>query len=136
MIKVIAGAKGTGKTAQLVDNINAQAPKENNNIVCIERGNRLDRMLKHQIRLVDVDEYPCESFDQLLSFICGICAKDYDLTHIYIDSIFKVANSNIESEFVDFLDKLEKFLSNKQIDVTIVFSSDSDSLDEKIAKYC
>jgi HrpA-like RNA helicase len=32
MIKVIAGAKGTGKTAQLVDDINEQAVQEKNNI--------------------------------------------------------------------------------------------------------
>ena len=57
MIKVIAGEKGTGKTAQLVEDINEQATTDNN-IVCIQRGHRLDRLLKYRVRLVDLDEYP------------------------------------------------------------------------------
>ncbi len=136
MIKVIAGAKGTGKTARLVDDINEQATRDNSNIVCIERGNRLDRLLKYRIRLIDVDEYHCNDYDQLLAFICGVYARDYDLTHLYIDSIYKVAQSDIPSDFADFLEKLDRFLTDKNVDVSIICSSDSDGLDERIAKYC
>jgi hypothetical protein len=135
MIRVIAGEKGTGKTAQLVDDINAQAITENNNIVCIERGNRLDRLLKYQVRLVDMNEYPCSSFDQLLSFISGIYAKDFDLTHIYVDSIFKVAQSEEMSDFAAFLDQLDTFLKDKSIQVTIICSSSVESLDESIRRF-
>ncbi|MDD3959005.1 MAG: hypothetical protein PHF65_02270 [Oscillospiraceae bacterium] len=136
MIKVIAGAKGTGKTARLVDDINEQAIRESSNIVCIERGNRLDRLLKYQIRLIDVSEYYCNDYGQLLAFICGVYARDYDLTHLYIDSIYKVAQSDSQSGFGDFLDELEKFLTDKQIDVSIICSSVSEGLDPRIAKYC
>jgi len=136
MIKVIAGAKGTGKTAQLVDDINEQAVQENNNIVCIERGNRLDRLLKYKIRKIDVDEYPCEGYDQLLSFIAGINAKDYDLTHIFIDSVFKVAKNDNLQDFALFLKKLETFLSDSALVVTIICSKDSDTLPVEIQKYC
>ncbi|NLW89747.1 MAG: hypothetical protein GXY43_08555 [Clostridiaceae bacterium] len=136
MIKVIAGAKGTGKTARLVDDINEQATRETNNIVCIERGNRLDRLLKYRIRLIDVSEYFCNDYGQLLAFICGVYARDYDLTHLYIDSIYKVAQSDLQSDFADFLDKLEDFLKDKNITASIICSSDCDSLDERIAKYC
>ncbi len=135
MIRVIAGEKGTGKTAQLVDDINAQAITENNNIVCIERGNRLDRLLKYQVRLVDMNEYPCSSFDQLLSFISGIYSKDFDLTHIYVDSIFKVAQSEEMSDFAAFLDQLDTFLKDKSIQVTIICSSSVESLDESIRRF-
>ena len=81
MIKLIAGPKGTGKTAKLVDDINAVAATDSN-VVCLERGNRLDQLLKPTVRLVNMKEYPIEGFDQVLAFICGICSKDYDLTHI------------------------------------------------------
>lgn len=136
MIRVIAGAKGTGKTARLVDDINEKATIESNNIVCIQRGKRLDRLLKYQIRLVDMNEYPCKSFDQLLSFIGGIYAKDFDLTHIFIDSIFKVAQSDNTDHFAVFLEQLEAFLTDKNIIVTIICSSDTEKLSEKITKYC
>jgi len=136
MIKVIAGAKGTGKTARLVDDINEQATRENSNIVCIERGTRLDRLLKYQIRLIDVSEYSCNDYSQLMAFICGIYARDYDLTHLYIDSIYKVAQSDSQSDFGDFLEKLGAFLADKKIDVSIICSSECEGLDERIAKYC
>ncbi len=136
MIKVIAGAKGTGKTAQLVDDINEQAVQENNNIVCIERGNRLDRLLKYKIRKIDIDEYPSVGYDQLLSFIAGISAKDYDLTHVFIDSIFKVAKNESLADFSEFLKKLEVFLNGNPLAVTIICSSDSATLPEEIQRFC
>ena len=74
MIKLIAGPKGTGKTAKLVDDINAVAASDNN-VVCIERGNRLDQLLKPNVRLVNMKEYPVTGFSQVLAFVCGICSK-------------------------------------------------------------
>jgi len=136
MIKVIAGAKGTGKTAQLVDLINDQASNEQNNIVCIERGNRLDRLLKYKIRLVDISEYPVEGFSELLSFISGIYAKDFDLTHIYIDSIVKVAQSDDMNAMALFLSRLDSFLKESSIEVSIILSLSIDDLPAEIAKYC
>ena len=134
MIKVIAGEKGTGKTAQLVEDINEQATTDNN-IVCIERGNRLDRLLKYRVRLVDITEYPVEGFEQFLSFIGGICAKDYDVTHIYVDSILKVTGETDYERFGNFLDNLDKFLGDK-ITATIICSRAASVLPESVTKYC
>lgn len=136
MIRVIAGAKGTGKTAQLVDDINEQAFQENNNIVCIQSGNRLDHLLKYKIRLVDIKEYPVCGYDQLLSFIAGINAKDYDLTHIFIDSIFKVTKDENLDNLAAFLAKLETFINNGQLSVTVVCSCEINSLPEGVKKFC
>ena len=135
MIKIIAGAKGTGKTARIVEDINNVA-MEDNNVVCIERGNRLDQLLKHNVRLINIDEYPCTGYDQLLSFIGGVCSKDYDLTHIYMDSIRKVAKSEDLDELATFLDSLDKFLANSPIVVTIVLSVSEDLLSDAIKKFC
>lgn len=134
MIKIIAGEKGTGKTALLVDEINNVAA-DDNNVVCIERGNRLDQYLKYKVRLINMKEYPCYGYDQLLAFLGGICAKDYDLTHIYIDSIKKVSGSDSLEEFDGFLSKLDDFLKNSSIVVTIILSSDVNALPDSIKKF-
>lgn len=136
MIRVIAGAKGTGKTAQLVDDINEQAFQENNNIVCIQSGNRLDHLLKYKIRLVDIKEYPVTGYDQLLSFIAGINAKDYDLTHVFIDSIFKVTKDENLDNLATFLANLESFIGDSPLCVTVVCSSDVAALPEGVKKFC
>ncbi|MCR5286407.1 MAG: hypothetical protein K6D93_00505 [Saccharofermentans sp.] len=134
MIKVIAGPKGTGKTAKLVDDINEVA-RTDSNVVCIERGNRLDQLLKPNVRLVNMKEYPIKGFDQVLAFICGICSKDYDLTHIYIDAICKVADDYDLDNLGEFLGKLDAFLADKPITAMLLFSGDINTSPDSIKKY-
>lgn len=134
MIKLIAGPKGTGKTAKLVDDINAVAASDSN-VVCLERGNRLDQLLKPTVRLVNMKEYPIEGFDQVLAFICGICSKDYDLTHIYVDAICKVANESDTTALASFLTKLDAFLDGTPVVATILYSGDIDTLPEEVRKF-
>ena len=134
MIKVIAGPKGTGKTAKLVDDINEVA-RTDSNVVCIERGNRLDQLLKPNVRLVNMKEYPVKGFDQVLAFVCGICSKDYDLTHIYIDAICKIADDYDLDNLGEFLGKLDAFLADKPITAMLLFSGDINTSPDSIKKY-
>lgn len=134
MIKVIAGPKGTGKTAKLVDDINEVAATDSN-VVCIERGNRLDQLLKPNVRLVNMKEYPIKGFDQVLAFVCGICSKDYDLTHIYIDAICKVADDYDLDNLGAFLAKLDDFLADKPITAMLLFSGDVNAIPESVKKF-
>ena len=41
MIRVIMGKKGSGKTKQMIEMINAAAQTEHGNVICIEKGNKL-----------------------------------------------------------------------------------------------
>ncbi len=134
MIKIIAGEKGSGKTAKLVDEINTVA-RQDNNIVCIERGSRLDQLLKPNVRLVNMKEYPVDGFDQLLAFIGGICSKDYDLTHIYIDSIFKVANESDIGALESFITKLDAFLKDTPVTAMIILSAKAEDLPESVKAF-
>ena len=143
MIKVIVGSKGSGKTARLVDDLNTQATSDAADVVCIEVGQRLDRMVKYKIRLVDITQYPVRGYQELLSFIAGISAKDYDLTHVYIDSITKViGDPELAGEkpnyakLSDFLQKLDEFSRKNSFNVMIILSADLESLPEGIRKYC
>jgi hypothetical protein len=136
MIKVIVGGKGSGKTARLVDDLNMQAMNESMNVVCIEAGRRLDRLVKYRIRLVDVSEYPVQGYAQLLSFIAGISAKDYDLTHIYIDSIQKVSGDPDLSNLGSFLEQLDSFAAKNNFSVMIILSAESEEVPACIQKFC
>ena len=136
MVRILVGSKGSGKTARLVDDLNAQAQSDAHNVVCIQYGHRLDRLVKYKIRLVDIMEYPVNGYQELLSFIAGISAKDYDLTHVYIDSIYKVAGSKDITQLETFLGDLEEFSERNDLNVSIILSAQLDELPDSIRKYC
>ena len=136
MIKVIVGSKGSGKTARLVDDLNMQAMSDATNVVCIEAGRRLDRFVKYRIRLTDITEYPVHGYNELLSFIAGISAKDYDITHLYIDSIYKVSGDDDPWHLAGFLAELNTFAQKDNFHVMIILSADPDELPEGVRNYC
>ena len=41
MLKLIIGVKGTGKTKQLIDLVNASLKSSQGSVVCIEKGDKL-----------------------------------------------------------------------------------------------
>ncbi|MDD3930987.1 MAG: hypothetical protein PHT04_02325 [Eubacteriales bacterium] len=136
MIKVIVGKKGSGKTARLVDDLNQHAMCDTCNVVCIEAGRRLDRLVKYQIILVEVSDYPVHGYHELLSFIAGICAKDFDITHLYIDSIYKVSGDTNPDHLAQFLNDLDLFATKENMHVMIILSDDPDQLPEGVTKFC
>ena len=95
MVKVIMGVKGTGKTKQMIDLINSAVANEHGNVVCIERSRKLTYDIHYQIRLVDAEQYNLSSFEVLRGFICGLYAGNYDITHIFIDSLCKIDRKSV-----------------------------------------
>ena len=136
MIRVIVGKKGSGKTARLVDLMNTIAKDETKSVVCVVRGKRLETQIKPQIRLIDINDYPTEGYRELLSFLAGICAKDYDLTDIYVDSVSKVTKVDDINQFEEFLPLLKPFSEATDVNFTFILSADPDELPESIREYC
>lgn len=128
MIQVIVGEKGTGKTAYMVAEANKCSTDKDNNIVCIERGERFDNHFPYTVRLVNIEEFPVEGYGQLLAFICGIIAKDYDTSHIFIDSIYKIASCDDKEAFGQFVEALDKLTSQWDVHVLISVSDKEDNL--------
>ena len=95
MIRVIMGKKGTGKTKQMIDMINEAVQSEHGNVVCIEKGSKLTFDIHYQIRLVDSSEYDVANFTALKGFISGLHAGNYDITHIFIDSLTKIVPTDL-----------------------------------------
>ena len=135
MVRVIMGKKGSGKTKQMIDMINAAVTTEHGNVVCIERGPKLTYDIHYKIRLVEVGNYDLDSFTALRGFICGLCAGDYDITDIFIDSLCKVVPSEVNNEVEDFLDWLNSFSEKHDIKFTVTISADAELAHEGIKKF-
>ena len=57
MVKLIMGLKGSGKTNQLVQDINNAVKDETGSFVCIEKGTKLRYDIDMRVRLIDFQEY-------------------------------------------------------------------------------
>lgn len=135
MVKVIMGLKGSGKTKQMIDLINTAVSTEHGNVVAIERGPKLTYDIHYKIRLVDTADFSLPTFAHMKGFICGLYASNYDITHIFIDSLCKVVPSDCGSEAEEFLDWLEKFSEKNGIKFTVTISADESLASEGIRKY-
>ena len=135
MVRVIMGKKGTGKTKQMIDLINAAAGTEHGNVVCIERNRAMTFTVDYSIRLVEASDYDITSFEFLKGMISGLYAGNYDITHMFIDSLHRVVPSEPSPEVPEFLDWLENFSEKNNIKFTVSISDDPETAYEDVAKY-
>ncbi|HCR44311.1 MAG TPA: hypothetical protein DIV41_06985 [Ruminococcaceae bacterium] len=131
MINIIVGKKGTGKTKRLVDSANEAVGKSNGNVVVIEKGSGLTYDISHKARLIDIDSYGIRGADALGGFICGICAGNYDVTDIFVDSTLKIIGQDI-TVLTAFIEKMNKLSSLADTKITLLISADQSTLPDGI----
>ena len=130
MVRVIMGAKGPGKTKQMIEMINHAAENENGSVVCVETGRKLVYDVSPNVRLVESSDFAADNFTFFKGFISGMYASNYDLTHVFIDSLCKI----IPSE-PDFLSWLDRFSDANQVKFTITISADVALATDAIKSY-
>ena len=135
MIRVIVGKKGSGKTKQVIEMINSAVDTEHGNVVCIEKGEKLMLDISHKIRLVEASEYDIADYTAMKGFISGLYAGNYDITHIFIDSLTKIIGRECDFETEKFLDWLNNFSQKNGIKFTITISDEESLMSEGIKKY-
>ena len=135
MIRVIMGKKGSGKTKNVIDMINSAVDTEHGNVVCIEKGSKLTYDISSRIRLVESSHYDIAVYSALRGFISGMYAGNYDITHIFIDSLTKIVPGDGYIETEKFLDWLNKFGEAHGIKFTITISDDAELAPDGIKKY-
>lgn len=134
MINVIIGAKGSGKTKYMVDHVNMAVKDEPGTLVFISKDNRLMYDLKSAVRYINTEEFAVDDYDVLYGFLGGIISNNYDVSHIFIDSIWKVVISE-EEGFESFLNRIEALGEKLNINFTITISADKNSAPEYLKKY-
>ncbi len=136
MVKVIMGKRGSGKTKQVIELVNTAVNAEKGNVVCVEKGQNLRFNIKNSAKLIDISEYDIKlSYDGLYAYICGLYSGNYDITHIFIDSLYKITGDDDDSKAGAFLEKLEKFSEANGVKVTITISDDIEAADETVKKF-
>lgn len=129
------GLKGTGKTKKLVDLVRKAVDEEHGDVICIEKDKVLTYDIPYQARLVHASEYGINSLELMRGFITGLSAGNFDITHIFIDNLFKIIGEVDEAALTGFLAWLEKFGDKEGITFTVIVSADPAAYGEGVTKY-
>ncbi|MBQ6830288.1 MAG: hypothetical protein IJO59_04090 [Clostridia bacterium] len=131
MITLILGKKGSGKTKRLMDLCNEAVAQSKGNVLFIEKDNTLTYNISHKVRLAAADEYAVKGFDSLYGFIAGMCAGNYDITDIFVDSTLKIGGDI--ADLLSFVEKLKKLSEMANTNVVMSVSADRGEIDARIA---
>ena len=134
MIKVIYGAKGTGKTKMMIDAANSAINEAKGHLIFITDTKRYMYDLERDIRFIDVSEYDVAGEAALCGFIKGVIAGNHDNEYVFIDGIVRIAGKPI-SEMAAFFYMLEKVAKDTNVTVTVSVSASREELPDFVSKY-
>ena len=134
MIHVIMGLKGSGKTKKLIDAIPAAVAEAHGDVVCIEYGKKRTYDVTYKVRLVDSQEYGINSPEMLKGFLSGLHAGNFDITNVFIDTLYKTIGSN-KAAGEEFVAWCAKFAADNAMEITITISEDPAEASEAMKQY-
>ncbi len=126
------GLKGTGKTKTLVELVRKAVDEEHGDVICIEKDKVLTYDIPYQARLVHASAYGINSLELMRGFISGLSAGNFDITHVFIDNLFKIIGQVDAQTLACFLAWLDSF---SEVDFTLTVSADPESFGEAVTKY-
>lgn len=133
MVRLIMGLKGTGKTKTLVELVRKAVDEEHGDVICIEKDKALTYDIPYQARLVHASQYGINSLELMRGFISGLAAGNYDITHVFIDNLFKIIGRADDATLAGLLSWLEGF--GEEITFTVTVSADPSEYSEAVTKY-
>ena len=135
MIRLIMGLKGTGKTKQLVELVRKAVDEEHGDVICIEKDKVLTYDIPYQARLIHASQYGINSIELMCGFLSGLAAGNFDITHVFIDNLFKIIRPASEEDLARFLAWMERFGQAEGITFTLTVSADPKDFGPEVTKY-
>ena len=135
MVRLIMGAKGSGKTKHLIEMINNAAKDEPGNVVCIEANRNMTYDIHYHIRLIDAEEYKLNSYEVFRGFISGLYSGNYDISHVFVDNLCKIVGQDADKDTEEFLNWLDAFGEKNNIKSTVTISAEPSVATDGMQKY-
>ncbi|MDD2217898.1 MAG: hypothetical protein PHW03_03330 [Eubacteriales bacterium] len=128
MVHLLIGHKGVGKTRKMCDMANEMVESAHGSIVFISKNDRLIYNLKHNIRSVHMEDFKhITNCDEYIGFIYGIMSSDHDLETVFIDSILKHADFELE-DLPGFITRLKNISKIYGPNFVVSVSADMEEL--------
>ena len=135
MVNIMMGPEGSGKTKQLIGALNQAVQKESGSIVCMEKANTLRFDVDHRVRLIDIKDYAYGGYSFLRGFISGLHAGNFDITHIFIDNLYKLSQDDDPKDTENFLDWCSVFSAENGVAFTLTIAGEPAGAPDYIARY-
>jgi len=127
MIQIICGEKGKGKTKELLAKVNGAVATASGNIVYLDKSQKHMYELNNKVRLINVADYPVETCEEFLGFLCGIVSQDHDLEEMYLDSFLTIAGVKCDDDMCRAIEKLD--VISEKYNVKFVLSVSKNEVD-------
>ena len=134
MIKVIYGAKGTGKTKLMIDAANAAVAEAKGHLIFITDSKRGMYDLEREVRFIDTSEYDIAGEAALCGFVKGVIAGNHDNEYVYIDGVVRIAGKPVQ-EMAAFCYMLDKVSKTNNLVITVSVSAAKEELPDFVSKY-
>ncbi|MDP4094142.1 MAG: hypothetical protein Q8920_12355 [Bacillota bacterium] len=134
MVKVIYGKKGSGKTKSMIDNANNLASSSNGNVVFIDDSNQLMYSLKHEVRFINITDFPVLEPEAFLGFICGVVSSNYDVDGIFIDGLTYIVKKEA-STLKNFFDEIASMSEKYHVKFFVSINGDNEVMPEFLKEY-
>ena len=134
MIKVIYGAKGTGKTKLMIDAANAAVADAKGHLIYITDSKRYMYDLEREVRFIDTSEYDIAGEAALCGFVKGVIAGNNDNEYVYIDGVVRIAGKPVQ-EMAAFFYMLDKVSKTNNVVITVSVTADKEELPDFVTKY-
>lgn len=137
MIQLITGAKGSGKTKQIIDMANANVDTAKGNIVFVTDTDRYMFDIRHQVRIVNAECLKKNGVileEALIGFIKGVLAGNHDIETLYIDGAHRLLNKTVH-EMQGFFDDIFDIAHKTETQIVLTVSEDEDKFPEFLKKF-
>lgn len=131
MIRLIYGAKGSGKTGKIVNEAN-NSVEEPDSVIFLTDTWRYRFDIRHEIRLINVTDYDLQTELGFTGFIRGLLAMNNDIRTVFIDGASRMVCKKIE-EMQVFYKALEAI--GKKCKVEFVLTVSTEELPDFLQEY-
>ncbi|MBO4838880.1 MAG: twitching motility protein PilT [Lachnospiraceae bacterium] len=132
MIQIIAGNKGKGKTKHLLAMANDAMNAAHGTVVYLDKNSKHMFELNRNIRLINVSEYPVNSTEAFLGFLCGVISQDHDLEVMFLDSFLTLNEVQSQEELAELIKDIDIISEKFGVRMVLSVSMDSEALPESV----
>lgn len=90
--------------------------------------------ISHRVRMVDTSGFALKSYDEFYGFLCGLISNNFDISNIYIDSVFKIVGTETDG-LEKFFEDIEGLAKHYDLSFLFTISMDTAQAPEYVKQY-